>query len=165
MKLALALNNKEHEIELAIDGARVTGTIDGNPVEANAVQISPGIYSILIAGSAFEVRVEGAPEGLRVNVAGREYSADIRDPREWRRAGGSALETEGHQKVAAPMPGKVIRLLVKAGDKVEAGNGLLVVEAMKMQNEVRSPKSGTVERLVVSEGQAVTAGETLAVIT
>ena len=62
------------------------------------------------------------------------------------------------------MPGKIIRLLVKPGDQVEAGEGLLVVEAMKMQNEVRSPKSGRVERLLVAEGTAVNAGEILAVI-
>ena len=62
------------------------------------------------------------------------------------------------------MPGKVVRLLVKAGDAIEAGKGVLVVEAMKMQNEIRSPKSGTVESLKVKEGQAVNAGEILAII-
>ena len=62
------------------------------------------------------------------------------------------------------MPGKVVRLLAKAGDAVEAGQGLLVVEAMKMQNEIRSPKRGTVERVLVTEGQAVNAGEVLCVV-
>ena len=74
------------------------------------------------------------------------------------------MEAEGSQSVIAPMPGKVVRLLVKAGEAVEAGKGILVVEAMKMQNEVRSPKSGKIERLLVSEGQAVSAGEVLAVV-
>jgi biotin carboxyl carrier protein len=60
------------------------------------------------------------------------------------------------------MPGKIARVLVQAGEKVEAGQGLLVVEAMKMQNEIRSPKSGTVEHLLVKEGQPVNAGEILA---
>jgi biotin carboxyl carrier protein len=62
------------------------------------------------------------------------------------------------------MPGKVVRVLVKAGDQVEAAQGLLVVEAMKMQNEIRSPKGGTVERVLVKEGQAVNAGEVLCVV-
>jgi biotin carboxyl carrier protein len=60
------------------------------------------------------------------------------------------------------MPGKVVRLLVQPGDKVQAGQGLLVVEAMKMQNEIRSPKSGTVERVLAQEGQPVNAGQVLA---
>ncbi|HWQ03049.1 MAG TPA: biotin/lipoyl-containing protein, partial [Candidatus Nitrosotenuis sp.] len=77
---------------------------------------------------------------------------------------GGALEAEGRQEILAPMPGKVVRVLVKSGDAVEAGHGLLVVEAMKMQNEIKSPKSGKVERVLVSEGQNVNAGETLAVV-
>jgi biotin carboxyl carrier protein len=66
--------------------------------------------------------------------------------------------------VLAPMPGKVIRVLVKTGDSIEMKQGLVVVEAMKMQNEIRSPKSGTVERLMVREGQTVNTGEVLAII-
>ncbi len=73
-------------------------------------------------------------------------------------------EVEGRQQVTAPMPGKVIRILVQAGDRVEAGQGLLVVEAMKMQNEIRSPKSGIMERLHVKEGQPVNAGEVLCIV-
>jgi biotin carboxyl carrier protein len=72
------------------------------------------------------------------------------------------VEAEGRQQITAPMAGKVVRLLVKSGEKVEVGQGLLVVEAMKMQNEIRSTKSGTVERLLVQEGQTVNASETLA---
>jgi pyruvate carboxylase subunit B len=71
------------------------------------------------------------------------------------------VQAEGRQQVVAPMPGKVVRVLVSAGEQVEAGQGLLVVEAMKMQNEIRSPKSGTVEKVVASEGQAVNAGDVL----
>ena len=84
------------------------------------------------------------------------------DPRSWRGRRQGALEVEGRQEIVAPMPGKVIRLLVAAGDAVEAGQGLLVVDAMKMLNEIRSPKSGKVERLLAKEGQAVNAGEVLA---
>jgi len=90
--------------------------------------------------------------------------AAVRDLRQWRRRGGAALEAQGRQQIIAPMPGKIIRLLVKAGEPVETGQGLLVVEAMKMQNEIRSPKSGTVERLSVAEGQTVNAGEVVAVV-
>ena len=169
MKLAIELDGKMRSIEIGSDKARANGpalcTIDGRGVEADAVEVAPGIYSILIGSSSFEVRVEPDTMGsLRITVPGREYAARIRDPRQWRRNRGASIEAEGRQRVIAPMPGKVIRVLVKPGETIEAGNGILVVEAMKMQNEVRSPKSGKIERILVSEGQAVSAGEVLAVV-
>jgi len=168
MKLAIELGGKMRTIEIASDGARANRqllcTLDGRAVEADAVEVGPGIYSILIEGASFEARVEEDATGVRVTVAGREYAAQIRDPRQWRRNRGAAIEAEGSQRVIAPMPGKVVRVLVKAGEAVEAGKGILVVEAMKMQNEVRSPKSGKVERILVSEGQTVSAGEVLATV-
>lgn len=168
MKLAIELDGRSHTVEIGSDAARAGGiarwSIDGRSVDADATEVSPGIYSILIGGNSYEARVERDPAGIRITLAGREYHARIRDPRQWRRNRGSAAEAEGQQSVLAPMPGKVIRVLVKAGDAVEAGQGVAVVEAMKMQNEVRSPKSGKVERIIVSEGQTVGAGEVLAVV-
>ncbi len=87
---------------------------------------------------------------------------EVTDPRVWRGRRHGALEVEGRQQVTAPMPGKVVRVLVSEGDAVEAGQGLLVVEAMKMQNEIRSPKNGKVEKLLAREGLAVNAGDVLA---
>jgi acetyl/propionyl-CoA carboxylase alpha subunit len=134
--------------------------LDGKPIEADVVEVAPGIYSILLGAESFEVRVEERGAGLVVHARGNLWTAKVADPRQWRRRGGT-LEVEGRQQVVAPMPGKIVRVLVKAGDAVEAGQGLLVVEAMKMQNEIRSPKKGTVERLLVAEGQAVNAGDVL----
>ena len=163
MKLQIALNGKTHQVELAQAGERLRCTIDGAPLEADAVEIAPGIYSILIDGESLEARVE--PDGgaaLRVTVGNREWQAEIRDPREWRRNRTGVADAEGRQQVLAPMPGKIVRVLIAAGDSVETKQGLFVVEAMKMQNEIRSPKSGTVERVLAKEGQPVTAGEVLA---
>ncbi|MBI3403900.1 MAG: biotin/lipoyl-binding protein [Acidobacteria bacterium] len=126
--------------------------------------VAPGVYSILLNGQSFEVRVTQMHDGLHIHSAGEDYIAQVQDPRSWRGRQGAAVTAEGRQQIVAPMPGKIVRLLVKAGDAVEAGKGILVVEAMKMQNEIRSPKSGTVEKLAVKEGQAVNAGEVLAVI-
>jgi len=169
MKLAIELGGKMRAVEIGLDAARTNGrmrfTVDGRAVEADAIEVAPGIYSVLIDGASFEVRIEPDATGLRITIGGREYAARIRDPRQWRRNRGAAIEAEGSQRVIAPMPGKVVRVLVKAGEAVEAGKGILVVEAMKMQNEVRSPKSGKVERILVKEGQAVSAGEALAVVT
>jgi biotin carboxyl carrier protein len=164
MKLEIALNGKTHEVELAKTGERLRCLVDGAPLEADAVEIAPGVYSILIDGESLEARIEPDGRGLRIAVANREWRAEVRDPREWRRNRSGAAEAEGRQQVLAPMPGKIVRVLAGAGDAVEAKQGLFVVEAMKMQNEIRSPKSGTVERLLVTEGQTVNAGEVLAII-
>ncbi|HEX4003043.1 MAG TPA: biotin/lipoyl-containing protein [Candidatus Acidoferrales bacterium] len=169
MKLAIELDGKTRAVEISFgaprDGGRLFCSIDGRSVEADAIEVATGIYSILIGGASFEVRLEPDAAGLRVAISGREYAVRIHDPRQWRRNRGAAAEAEGSQRVVAPMPGKVIRVLVKAGETVEAGKGILVVEAMKMQNEVRSPKSGKVERILVSEGQTVGAGDALAIVT
>ena len=164
MKLEIELDGKTRTVELTRIGERTQCILDGRPVEADVVEVSPAVYSILIDGQSFEARVESAAAGLRVIVGGHEYAAAIRDPRQWRRHRGAAVEAEGRQQAIAPMPGKVVRVLVKAGDAVEAGQGLVVIEAMKMQNEVRSPKRGTIERLLVSEGQTINAGEVLAIV-
>jgi biotin carboxyl carrier protein len=151
------------EIDRGEDGWKFL--LDGQPVEADAVEIAPHTLSLLLDGQAFEIRVTSLPDGLlKLQTGLHEFTAEVVDPRAWRGRWHGAQEAEGRQQVVAPMPGKVIRILVQAGDKVEAGQGLLVVEAMKMQNEIRSPKGGTVERLHVQEGQPVNAGELLCII-
>ncbi|MGA9571040.1 MAG: biotin/lipoyl-containing protein, partial [Candidatus Acidiferrales bacterium] len=139
-------------------------TIDGQRLEVDAAEVSPGIYSILINGRSLEVRMERLGAELRAITGTRRFKAVIQDEREWRRDRGSAAEAEGRQKILAPMPGKIVRVLVKTGDAVRAGQGLLVVEAMKMQNEIRAPKTGTVDRLAVIEGQTVNSGEVVAIV-
>ena len=129
------------------------------------VETAPNTFSVLLSGQSREVYVTPSLDGqLQLQSGGREFMAEVVDPRSWQGRRHGAAEAEGRQQIGAPMPGKVVRLLVKAGDAVEAGQGLLVVEAMKMQNEIRSPKSGTVERVLVAEGQAVNAGEVLCVV-
>jgi biotin carboxyl carrier protein len=150
-------------VELEREAARWKVSLDGRAVAADALELSPGIYSILLEGLSHEVRVSPAPDGtLRILSGVEEFTAEIADPRSWRGRRHGALEAAGRQSVVAPMPGKVVRVLRKAGEKVELGEGILVVEAMKMQNEIRSPKSGVIERLLVQEGQAVNSGEILA---
>jgi biotin carboxyl carrier protein len=140
-------------------------TLDGQPVEADVVEIAPHTFSVLLRGESYEVRIISGAEGtLKIQTAAQEFTAEVVDPRSWSGRRHGHVEAEGRQQVVAPMPGKVIRILVKAGEKVEAGQGLLVVEAMKMQNEIRSPKSGTVERLVAKEGEPVNAGEVLCIV-
>jgi biotin carboxyl carrier protein len=152
-------------VELEREGERWKITLDGKPVAADAVEIAPNTLSLLLEGQSYEIRVTPSPDGaLKLQTGLQEFTAEVVDPRAWRGRRHGALEAEGRQQVLAPMPGKVVRVLVQAGDTVEAGQGLLVVEAMKMQNEIRSPKGGTVERLNVKEGQPVNAGEVLCIV-
>lgn len=155
--------NKPRQIELTRAGERFECRIDGRLIEADFAQISTGIYSILIGGCSLEIHVEPRGQTLRITTGAREFVATVADPRRYRK-GASSILAEGRQQVTAPMPGKVIRVLVKAGEAVKAGQGIVVIEAMKMQNEVKSPKAGTIEKLLVAEEQPVNAGDALAVV-
>ncbi len=163
MKFEVVINNTQRVVELERDANLWRISLDGEVVDADAVEIAPNIFSILLNGKSYEIRVMPTPTGTLTLQNGRhEFTAEVTDPRAWRGRRHGALEAEGRQQILAPMPGKIVRVLVQVGEKVEAGQGLLVVEAMKMQNEIRSPKRGTVERLLVKEGQPVNAGEVLA---
>jgi biotin carboxyl carrier protein len=138
--------------------------VDVDPERLDQVrEVEPGVYSVLLDGESFEVRASAAPEGLRLELEGRRLTAEVRDPRDRSRRSASTLGT-GRQNIAAPMPGKVIRVLVHEGDAVEIGQGLVVVEAMKMQNEMKALRAGHVVEVRVRDGNTVGAGDTLVVI-
>jgi acetyl/propionyl-CoA carboxylase alpha subunit len=166
MKYEIVINGARRSVEFALpngETSRFAATVDGRRVEADAVCVAHGTYSILIGGRSVEVTFEDNAGGLLLRTGGREFQVEVIDPRAWRGGRGGGIELEGRQQLVAPMPGKIVRVLVAKGQQVENGQGLLVIEAMKMQNEVRSPKSGTVEK-VAKEGQTVNAGEILAVV-
>jgi biotin carboxyl carrier protein len=150
MKVSVAIGGRPYEIDLDRSDARIA------PVE-------PCVYSVLIDGRSYEARIELANGAVLVFIDGHRFEVEIRDPRRWSRQGRKS-GVAGRLDVAAPMPGKVVRLLVAPGDTVEAGQGLLVVEAMKMQNEMKAPKAGRVIALAAQAGATVAAGEVLAVI-
>jgi len=138
--------------------------LDGETVLADGEQISPGIYSILIDGRSYEAQVSkraGDAEGYLspyvVTVGLRQYLVEIRDPRRWRHDG-TGVREKGPQEIVAPMPGKVVKVLVSENQDVVRDQGLLVIEAMKMQNEIRAPHAGRVERIYAREDTGVEAG-------
>jgi biotin carboxyl carrier protein len=143
------------------DGGRLRFEREGSGVEReySIAPLGAGAYSVLIGGKSYYAVAAGGE--IRVN--GRAFAVDLFDPREirGRRSGGAG---EGRQNVLSPMPGKVVRVLVSAGDAVEAGQGLVVVEAMKMQNEMKSPKAGKVAEVKTKAEATVAAGEVLVVI-
>jgi biotin carboxyl carrier protein len=118
---------------------------------------------VLINGASYEVRMIEAPQGLSAEACGRRFTVAVLDPRDTSR-GSRASIGSGRQSVAAPMPGKVIRVLVSAGDTVEAGQGLVVVEAMKMQNEMKAAHPGRVVEIRAHAGETVGAGDTLLIL-
>ena len=143
--------------------------VDGRPVEIDkaqledAVEVEPGVFSVLVRGRSFEVRLPAGGPANTVSAQGRRFSVEVRNPRDASRGSKSALGS-GRQNVVAPMPGKVVRLLVKQGDAVETGQGLAMVEAMKMQNEMKATRSARVMEVRVRDGDTVAAGETLVVL-
>jgi pyruvate carboxylase subunit B len=139
--------------------AMVEGREVDLPLDASIVEVSAGVFSVLLGGRSFLARVDGSV----VHVNGRSIQVDLVDPREMS-ASDSSGASGGRAELTAPMPGKVIRLLFEEGQKIEAGQGILVVEAMKMQNEMQSPRSGTVTSIRVKAGDAVAAGDVLAVV-
>ena len=148
-------------VEFSVHGHVREHSIDTSASSVRAEEVEPGVYSVLHDGRSYQFIVTDAFDGaIDVHVNGRHYVARVRDPRRLsRKRGGVSLE--GAQTIAAPMPGKVVRLLVSVGDAVEAGQGLVVVEAMKMQNEIKSPKAGKVVKIVALEGTPVNAGQAL----
>lgn len=168
MKSEVRIGKLTRKFEIERSGPKqftVVRAADGKAdTRIDAIEVAPNTYSIIVNGRAFEAIVTPAAEGVLVRCNGREFHATVADPRAWRGGRGAVFGAEGKKQVTAPMPGKVVRVLVKPGDKVEDGQGLVVVEAMKMQNEIRAPKAGTIEGVFVVEGQAVAAGEALATI-
>jgi biotin carboxyl carrier protein len=137
---------------------------DGETLIADGEEISPGVYSILIDGRSYEAHVSKQPgdaEGYLspyvVSVGLRHYLVEIRDPRLWRRDN-PGVQEKGPQEIVAPMPGKIVKVLVSENQEVAQDQGLLVIEAMKMQNEIRVPRAGRVERIYALEEIGVEAG-------
>jgi len=164
MKLALTINGAEHAIDLLAPAPACRFQLGDSPERSAQVEMpEPGVYSVLMDGRSYDAYVEETPNGLVVSLQGYHFEIEARDPRRWsRKAAGSG--GEGVETIASSMPGKVVRVLVAVGDTVEAGQGIAVVEAMKMQNEMKARRAGKVLSVAAKEGATVRAGEILATI-
>jgi biotin carboxyl carrier protein len=164
MKLRAELAGEHLELSLRREGARVFAEVGGRSYELEAREPEAGVYLLLHEGRVYECRVSGEGTATEVRVGIHSYQVHLFDPKRLRGAGAGAGHEAGRAQVHAPMPGKVVRVLVEQGQEVEAGDGLVVVEAMKMQNELKSPKAGTVAELHARPGATVNAGDVLAVV-
>jgi biotin carboxyl carrier protein len=170
MKLIAEIEGERRTIELRREGVRVLAETEGRRYEVEVREPEPGVYLLNLDGHVYECRLDssqatGASAGAsEVRVGDRSYSIALSDPKRLRGAGAGSDDAGGRVEIKAPMPGKVVRVLVEVGAEVEAGDGLVVVEAMKMQNEMKSPKTGTVVELHAQPGDTVNAGDALVVV-
>jgi biotin carboxyl carrier protein len=166
MKLTAELDGETHQLDLQREEGRVFAEVDGRRYELLAREIAQGSYLLIADGQVYDCRVERLQgESLEVNVKNRSYAVTIIDPKRLRGGHGTGAQVgDGSAQIIAPMPGKVVRVLVEAGALVEAGDSIVVVEAMKMQNELKSPRAGTVTEIRAETGATVNAGDVLAVI-
>jgi biotin carboxyl carrier protein len=159
----ITIDGKSYRLELNRGEAGWLCRVDGQEVAVDAVLARPDVLSLRLGNQAFEVKCERVGGDMHLWVGSRRFAAEIRDPRSLR-GRTRAADDQGPKKLIAPMPGKVVRVLVSEGTEVEAGTGVLVVEAMKMQNEIKSPKRGRIQKILASEGAAVNAGDVLAIV-
>jgi len=158
------VSGKPHRLELEkVDGVWQC-RLEGKEVHFDAVLTGRDVLSLLVDGRSYEVKREQTATDLHLWVGGTRFPVELRDPRSLRARQSSALDEKGPRKILAPMPGRIVRLLAAEQSEVEAGQGIVVVEAMKMQNEIKSPKKGIIKRITATAGAAVNAGDVLAVV-
>jgi len=166
MAFIAQLGDKTYTVEIEETGKSLYRVaVDGSEFLVDGKKTGVTNYSLIVDNRSFEVEVDISEDEYRVLVDGRSYHIDLLDERRMRVGGlQSAIQLQGRQNVSVPMPGKVIAVLVSEGDTVERGQGLVIVEAMKMENEVRCPINGEVKEVRVKPGDALQAGAILAVV-
>jgi biotin carboxyl carrier protein len=163
MTYEVSIDGENHRLELSRAEGLWNCRVDGREVEVDAVLARPDVLSLRIGNKAYEVKCERVVGEMHLWVGSARFAVEVRDPRSLR-GRVRAVDDHGPKNLTAPMPGRIVRVLVKQGDEVEAGAGVVVMEAMKMQNEIKSPKKGTIQKIMVSEGAAVNSGDVLAIV-
>jgi biotin carboxyl carrier protein len=165
MKLTGRISDNEYRIDVREAEGRVIAEIDGRTYDLEISETEPGVFLFKSGGRIFEAAVSPGDDGeSKVRIRDAEFSVGITDPKRLRGSAGADHSHDGRAEIRTAMPGKVVRILVETGAEVRKDDGILVVEAMKMQNELKTPKDGTVKEIRATEGSTVNAGEVLAVI-
>ena len=170
MILDAAVDGKVHRVEVAGSKGRYTVTIDGRALEVDWRAAGSAFASLIVvrspemnSGRSYDVGLEARPGGFRVLVGSEDFAVELL---ETTRAAPAAARraAAGPARLVAPMPGRIVRVLAEPGQTVEAGQGLVVMEAMKMENELRSPRAGRVAEVHARERQTVEMGALLVVV-
>jgi biotin carboxyl carrier protein len=164
MVYEITVDGKPHRLELEKAEGGWGCRLDGREIKVDAIVTRRDVLSLLIDGHSYEVKREQTATDLHMWVGSTRYGVELRDPRSLQSRRSMAGDDKGPKKLVAPMPGRIVRVLVEEKSEVEAGQGIVVVEAMKMQNEIKSPKKGTVQKILAAAGAAVNAGDVLAIV-
>jgi biotin carboxyl carrier protein len=158
----LEIGGKKRRVDLpaSIAGGVLECMVDGRRMTVNAQMLQAGVLSLVVDGRQYRCVLDG--DG--VWIGGRRVEFTVDDPRSLQGRRGSGAGAEGPRAVKAPMPGRVVRVLVEVGAEVAEGAGVVVIEAMKMQNELKSPKAGRVVRVAIAVGDTVGSGDVLVVV-
>jgi biotin carboxyl carrier protein len=162
MKLEIEIADKVRTLEYTPGESSIT--LDGVPVAIEAQMLRPGLLSLIVEGRAWRIVLEDDANEPAVHIAGERIPYRVDDPRSLKARRAHSAGADGPKAIKASMPGRVVRVVAQKGEAVEAHQGVVVIEAMKMQNEMKSPKAGKVAELRVSPGDTVAAGDILAVI-
>lgn len=163
MKYQTEIDNQPISLELEEKDGRISAKIGERDYDVEVAHPENGVYLLFVGDRIYEARVaDGENQSMTVSLRGKTFTANIIDRKHLR--AGTQHNEDGRKQLVAPMPGKVVRIMLQAETEVEAGQGVVVVEAMKMQNEIKSPKAGRILEIRVSEGEAVAAGQVLAVV-
>ena len=167
MKLNAQAGSEKYEIKIHRDGRQVVAKVDGRSYELEVSEPEPNTFLLKNGGRIFEAMVSGsgeASDAMNVSVAGRQTNVRLWDPKRLRGSTIDSAALEGIADIRSAMPGKIVRILAEIGEQVEKGQGIIVVEAMKMQNELKSPKAGRVKEIRVDLEGTVSSGDVLVVI-
>ena len=160
MKLQAEVGDQKHEVEIKREGDKLFANVDGRQYELEFSEPERGVYLFKHEGRIFEASVSDG----HVRIGGSEFDIRLVDPKRLRGGGAGHDHDDGIAEIKTAMPGKVVRILVEVGAEVEKGDGIVVVEAMKMQNELKSPKAGLVKDIRAAEGSTVGTNDVLATI-
>jgi biotin carboxyl carrier protein len=167
VKLKALIEDREEALTIQFHDGRVAAEVGGRIYDLDVREPEAGSYLLLLGAEVHECRVSdraSSKEVFDVNIDRRSYAVTIVDPKRLRSGQNSDRHQHGVAEILAPMPGKVVRVQLEAGAAVDKGTGVVVVEAMKMQNEMKSPRAGVVVAINVKPGDTVNAGDVLAVI-
>ena len=165
MKIRAELDGREYELDLHIEAGRAVVHVDERRYEIDFSSPEPNDYLMLFGNEVFDCRVTGASsDQVRVSLRDETFSVSLQDPKKLRGSKVSDKHQHGAAEVLTQMPGKIVKVSVEVGTVVQKGDAVAVVEAMKMQNELKAPRGGTIVKVNVAAGDTINSGDVLAII-